>query len=293
MSQTFGAWRATYIPGSWVVLTGPSSLVVMQPAAPRHSGLVSSIWRHVAEAKDPESLVETLSIIGLAKMPSLGAFFWVDGEMYSLARGQIVVKDASTGEIVNHGDGLLTWSEKKLNPATIVVEMEQAGQGLSMPLLLGVAQASKLIIDATGNVEPFIVPQTDEVHRPRVLGDDALKPWTSESDEAHKADESEALMRRVRTPGQARHPMMRTALPDSWRFRPRARFLRPPSGLRLSPSPPQVTRPGSLTVRMLLPQFALRMIPMATGALRRSRRATVCLRSRTLRLPPSSRAPER
>ena len=138
MSQTFGAWRATYIPGSWVVLTGPSSLVVMQPAAPRHSGLVSSIWRHVAEAKDPESLVETLSIIGLAKMPSLGAFFWVDGEMYSLARGQIVVKDASTGEIVNHGDGLLTWSEKKLNPATIVVEMEQAGQGLSMPLLLGV-----------------------------------------------------------------------------------------------------------------------------------------------------------
>ncbi len=191
MSQTFGAWRVTYIPGSWVVLAGPSSLVVMQPAAPRHSGLVSSIWRHVAEAKDPESLVETLSIIGLAKMPSLGAFFWVDGEMYSLARGQIVVKDASTGEIVNHGDGLLTWSEKKLNPATIVVEMEQAGQGLSMPLLLGVAQASKLIIDATGNVEPFVVPQTDEVHRPRVLGDDALKPWTSESDEAHKADESE------------------------------------------------------------------------------------------------------
>ena len=57
MSQTFGAWRVTYIPGSWVVLAGPSSLVVMQPAAPRHSGLVSSIWRHVAEAKDPESLV--------------------------------------------------------------------------------------------------------------------------------------------------------------------------------------------------------------------------------------------
>ena len=36
MSQTFGAWRATYTPGSWVVLAGPSSLVVMQPAAPRH-----------------------------------------------------------------------------------------------------------------------------------------------------------------------------------------------------------------------------------------------------------------
>ena len=191
MSQTFGAWRATYTPGSWVVLAGPSSLVVMQPAAPRHSGLVSSIWRQVAQAEDPESLVKTLSMIGLAKMPSLGLFFWVGGEMHSLARGQIVVKDASTGEIVNHGDGLLTWSEKKLNPATVVVEMEQAEQGLSMPLLLGVAQASKLVINATGNVEPLVVPETDEVHRPRVLTDGAPKPWTSELEEAQKADESE------------------------------------------------------------------------------------------------------
>ena len=171
MSQTFGAWRATYTPGSWVVLAGPSSLVVMQPAAPRHSGLVSSIWRQVAEAESPESLVKTLSAIGLAKMPSLGLFFWTNGEMYSLARGQIVVKDASTGEVVNHGDDLLTWSEKKLGPATVIVEMEQAEQGLSMPLLLGVAQASKLIIDATGTVEPFVVPQTDDV----------LRPWISDS----------------------------------------------------------------------------------------------------------------
>ncbi|MSS46278.1 FHA domain-containing protein [Cutibacterium sp. WCA-380-WT-3A] len=178
MSQTFGAWRATYTPGSWVVLAGPSSLVVMQPAAPRHSGLVSSIWRQVAEAEDPESLVETLAAIGLAKMPSLGLFFWVDGQMYSMARGQVVVKDASTGEVVNCDDGLLTWSEKKLNPATVVVEMEQAEQRLSMPLLLGVAQASKLIIDATGNVEPFVVPEADEIHRPHLGSDDAAKPWT-------------------------------------------------------------------------------------------------------------------
>lgn len=193
MSQTFGAWRATYTPGSWVVLAGPSSLVIMQPAAPRHSGLVSSIWRQVAEADDPQSLVETLSLIGLAKMPSLGLFFWVDGEMFSMARGQVVVKDASTGEVVNHGDGLLTWSEKKLDPSTVVVEMEEAEQRLSMPLLLGVAQASKIIIDATGKVEPFVVREGGEVHRPRVLAssDDALKPWTPEPEE-RGADDSEA-----------------------------------------------------------------------------------------------------
>ncbi|MDU7486173.1 MAG: FHA domain-containing protein [Cutibacterium avidum] len=193
MSQTFGAWRATYTPGSWVVLAGPSSLVIMQPAAPRHSGLVSSIWRQVAEADDPQSLVETLSLIGLAKMPSLGLFFWVDGEMFSMARGQVVVKDASTGEVVNHGDGLLTWSEKKLDPSTVVVEMEEVEQRLSMPLLLGVAQASKIIIDATGKVEPFVVREGGEVHRPRVLAssDDALKPWAPEPEE-RGADDSEA-----------------------------------------------------------------------------------------------------
>ena len=207
MSQTFGAWRATYTPGSWVVLAGPSSLVIMQPAAPRHSGLVSSIWRQVAEADDPQSLVETLSIIGLAKMPSLGLFFWVDGEMYSMARGQVVVKDASTGEVVNHGDGLLTWSEKKLDPSTVVVEMEEAEQRLSMPLLLGVAQASKIIIDATGKVEPFVVREGGEVHRPRVLAssDDALKPWTPEPEE-QGVNDSEATEEARELTGQEWQP---------------------------------------------------------------------------------------
>ncbi|MGK2352043.1 FHA domain-containing protein [Cutibacterium sp. V947] len=213
MSQTFGAWRATYTPGSWVVLAGPSSLVVMQPAAPRHSGLVSSIWRQVAEADDPQSLVETLSIIGLAKMPSLGLFFWVDGEMYSMARGQVVVKDASTGEVVNHGDGLLTWSEKKLDPSTVVVEMDQAEQGLSMPLLLGVAQASKIIIDATGKVEPFVVREGGEAHRPRVLAssDDALEPWTpkpreQQVDDSDTAEEARELTDEERRPADEGAP---------------------------------------------------------------------------------------
>ena len=133
MSQTFGAWRATYTPGSWVVLAGPSSLVIMQPAEPRNSGLVSSIWRQVAEADDPQSLVEPLSLIGLAKMPSLGLFFWVDGEMFSMARGPVVVTDASTGEVVNHGDGLLTCSEQRLDPSPAVVRMAEAEQQRSLP----------------------------------------------------------------------------------------------------------------------------------------------------------------
>ena len=33
--QSIGMWRATYVPGTWVVLSGPTSLLVMMPA-PAH-----------------------------------------------------------------------------------------------------------------------------------------------------------------------------------------------------------------------------------------------------------------
>ena len=31
MTATLGRWRATYTPGEWVVLSGPTSLVVLEP----------------------------------------------------------------------------------------------------------------------------------------------------------------------------------------------------------------------------------------------------------------------
>lgn len=158
MSQSFGSWRASYTPGNWVVLAGPSSLVVMQPAVPRHSELIAKIWYQVAHADDANALVQTLTAIGLSQMPSLGVFFWSGDQMVSLARGSVVVKDASSGKVVNHGDGVLTWREAGLDPSIITVEMEESAQeNLVMPLLLGVVQASRLTIDATGTVEPLVV----------------------------------------------------------------------------------------------------------------------------------------
>lgn len=164
MSQTFGAWRASYSPGSWVVLAGPSCVVVMQPAAPRHSEIVSSIWGHVVEATDPQSLVRTLATIGLSRMPSLGVFFWQEGRMHSLARGQVRVVDASSGQVVNHGEGLLTWHEIGLDPSVVTVEMEPAPEGLTMPLRLGVVQASRLTIDASGSVPELVIGE--DAHPP-------------------------------------------------------------------------------------------------------------------------------
>ena len=150
MTQSFGAWRASYTPGSWVVLAGASSLVIMQPAAPRHAELVASIWDHVVQAVDVEDLVSTLTTIGLSQMPSMAMFFWRGRNMWSLARGNVVVRD-SQGDVVNSGEGLLTWNETVLDPSVIRVEMDEEGaEGLEMPLMLGVAMASMVTIDATG-----------------------------------------------------------------------------------------------------------------------------------------------
>ena len=153
MTQSFGAWRASYTPGSWVVLAGASSLVIMQPAAPRHAELVASIWDHVVQAVDVEDLVSTLTTIGLSQMPSMAMFFWRGRNMWSLARGNVVVRD-SQGDVVNSGEGLLTWNETVLDPSVIRVEMDEEGaEGLEMPLMLGVALASTVTIDATGTTQ--------------------------------------------------------------------------------------------------------------------------------------------
>lgn len=150
MTQSFGAWRASYAPGSWVVLAGASSLVIMQPAAPRHAELVASIWDQVVQAADVEDLVSTLTTIGLSQMPSMAMFFWRGRNMWSLARGSVVVRD-SQGDVVNSGEGLLTWNETVLDPSVIRVEMDEGdAEGLEMPLMLGVAMASTVTIDATG-----------------------------------------------------------------------------------------------------------------------------------------------
>ena len=176
MTQSFGAWRASYTPGSWVVLAGASSLVIMQPAAPRHAELVASIWDHVVQAVDVEDLVSTLTTIGLSQMPSMAMFFWRGRNMWSLARGNVVVRD-SQGDIVNSGEGLLTWNETVLDPSVIRVEMDEGGaEGLEMPLMLGVAMASMVTIDATGanQVLRIVDDQTGAAGRQPSSGADAF-----------------------------------------------------------------------------------------------------------------------
>ena len=50
MKTPYGAWRATYTHGRWVVLGGPTCLVIMQPAPPAATRLVNGIWDKIIGA---------------------------------------------------------------------------------------------------------------------------------------------------------------------------------------------------------------------------------------------------
>src|SRR5699024_1961640 len=67
---SIGYWRATYTPGSWIVLSGPTSMVVMQPAPASASNLLNSIWDVVVAGTSLQDVAERLAAFGLDKMPS-------------------------------------------------------------------------------------------------------------------------------------------------------------------------------------------------------------------------------
>lgn len=147
MSWPIAAWRATYTPGSWFVLAGPTVLVVTIPGPPHMSALLSELWEDILKSRSMDSLSKVLSSYGLDQMPDFAAFFWDDSGLRGLARGSVKVSDAATGEPVLDGTGLLTWDEDQLGiDRRILVEMEPVDQDalLHLPLAVGAVTASSV-----------------------------------------------------------------------------------------------------------------------------------------------------
>src|SRR5664279_5406688 len=94
--ETVSNWRATYVPGRWVVLAGPTSVVIMQPAPAHMSGLLSDLWQDVVSAADIADLAQKFSAFRLDIMPHFAAFFWAEDGMHSLIRGGLRAVDAET-----------------------------------------------------------------------------------------------------------------------------------------------------------------------------------------------------
>jgi FHA domain len=152
MTAALGRWRATYTPGDWVVLSGPTSLVVLEPPTQEWAPLINTLWQQVVASASIADLGARLASFKIDELPSFGAFFWTSDGMRSLIRGQISVVDLATGKVVANGQGIQTWSEVGLAGVDqIRVEVPYEGDDtlLELPLVVGAVRASSVVLDAS------------------------------------------------------------------------------------------------------------------------------------------------
>jgi FHA domain len=176
MTATLGRWRATYTPGEWVVLSGPTSLVLLEPPTHEWASLINTLWDEVVASSSIVDLAARLAHFKIDELPSLAAFFWTEEGMRSLIRGEISVIDLATGKVVADGEGIQTWSEVGLGGVKhIRVDLPHEGDAalLELPLVVGAVRASSIILDASDQVQvssPQKPSMPDEVvpgERPR------------------------------------------------------------------------------------------------------------------------------
>jgi hypothetical protein len=153
MTAALGRWRATYTPGEWVVLSGPTSLVLLEPPTHEWAALINTLWDEVVASSSIVDLAERLAQFKIDELPSLAAFFWTEDGMRSLIRGEISVVDLATGKVVADGQGIQTWSEVGFGSVNHVrVEVPHDGDAtlLELPLVVGAVRASSIVLDASG-----------------------------------------------------------------------------------------------------------------------------------------------
>jgi FHA domain len=156
MTATLGRWRATYTPGEWVVLSGPTSLVLLEPPTHEWASLINTLWDEVVASSSIVDLAARLAHFKIDELPSLAAFFWTEEGMRSLIRGGISVIDLGTGKVVADGEGIQTWSEVGLGGVKhIRVDVPHEGDAtlLELPLVVGAVRASSITLDASDQVQ--------------------------------------------------------------------------------------------------------------------------------------------
>jgi FHA domain len=152
MAAVLARWRATYTPGDWVVLSGPTSLVLLEPPTHEWAALINTLWEEVVASSSIVNLADRLAGFRIDALPSFGAFFWTADGMRSLIRGQISVLDLATGKVVANGEGIQTWSEVGLAGVShIRVDTPYEGDAtlLELPLVVGAVRASSVTLDAS------------------------------------------------------------------------------------------------------------------------------------------------
>lgn len=155
MKTAYAAWRATYTRGRWVVLGGPTSMIICEPAPAAQSELLNSVWDELLTSASITRISAVLTNYGLDRLPNLAVLFWDDQELQCLLRGRIRVLDADSGEQLAAGAGARTWYEATLDAARVEIVLDdvQAASMLQLPLVAGAVEASTITIDTGAPVE--------------------------------------------------------------------------------------------------------------------------------------------
>ncbi|HSU37095.1 MAG TPA: FHA domain-containing protein [Propionibacteriaceae bacterium] len=168
MTAVLGPWRASYAPGEWLVLAGPTSLVMVDSPALDDPSLISTLWDQVVSSSSMTDLAARLAGYRIDTLPSLAAFFWTDNGMRSLVRGKVSVLEVPSGRVLAQGEGIQTWTEVGLGEIRrVLVEPDSGGDdnGAEMPLIIGAVRASSVLLDSTeearvsspqGQLEPLL-----------------------------------------------------------------------------------------------------------------------------------------
>ena len=155
-------WRATYSPGSWLLLCGPTAAVVLEPADASWSDLVETLWDEVVSAGSIGDLAARLAWYRIDTMPSFAAFFWGSDGMRSLVRGAVSVVDADTGDVVANGEGVQTWLETglgDLRQVRVELPAERPAGAYPLPLVVGAVGVSGVFLDASDEAS-LVSPQS-------------------------------------------------------------------------------------------------------------------------------------
>jgi hypothetical protein len=184
-----------------VLLSGPTSTVLLEPPPPGRFSMIDVLWEEVLASSSMTELAGRLANYPFDALPSFAAFFWTADGMRSLVRGAVSVVDPASGVTVADGDGVQTWSEVGLGQVSQVLVDVQTGSGNQpeLPLVVGVVRASSVRLDASevARVRSPQVPVTPvEVPAPDASADaadgSAYAPEGSERAEAVSSYPEEA-----------------------------------------------------------------------------------------------------
>lgn len=162
MALPMAAWRLSYTTGSWLALSGPTSLVIMMAPPPSAARLVEELWLGTLEAGTPQALVAYIADAGIDSMPHFAAFFWDATGLHGIARGSVNVVD-ERGAVVLDGQGAATWHEQRLDAEqTFSVLLEEAPDDApALPLVVGAALVSTVTLTTAKDRQLRFPTQTD------------------------------------------------------------------------------------------------------------------------------------